>query len=898
MKIINFSHHIPLKPKAIHSASGSILAILIFFLFSPNLHSQVNLGNDIDIDYLHPTEYEIGGVTVSGVQYLDKNVLVMLSGLSVGDKISIPGEQVSNAINKLWKQGLFENVSIVATEIQGDKIFLEIQLKERPRLSSFTFKGINKTEADNIRDKIKITRGDVVTESLLKSTTHIIQENFRQKGFLDTRVDITQTPDTARVNSVVLLFNIHKNSRVRILKIYPHGNHFFSDQKVKNALKDTKEKGVFTPLDNIEVMIWKSIRDILRVNPQAVVDDVQSHLNKHVKIRIFKASKYIEDKYEEDKVNLIKKYNEQGYRDAQILSDSISRNKDHTINITLNIEEGNKYYFRNIKWVGNTKYTADQLNMILGLQKGDIYNRELLDRNLSFNPNGTDISSLYLDDGYLFFQAIPVEVRVENDSIDIEIRMHEGQQAHIKRVTVSGNTKTTDHVIIREIRTLPGELFNRSKIIRTTRELAQLKYFDPEKIVPDVVPNADDGTVDISYSVEETSADQIELSGGWGYGSIIGTLGLSFNNFSLRNFFNWDTWKPVPTGDGQKLSLRVQSYGKGYLSYSASFTEPWLGGKKPNALSVTYWHSLYSNKLPRTDPNRQSFVINGLTVGLSKRLTWPDDFFNLYQGITLQRYDLHQYSQIFSFGTGTGAYNNFSYNIQLERSSVSQPIYPRYGSDVLVSLELTPPYSLFSNKDYSTMSDNNKYKWIEYHKWKFNATFYTEVFDKLVLMTRAKFGFLGMYNSEIGVTPFNRFYLGGDGLSGYNNLDGREIIGMRGYENESITPEFYKTKQQYGGNILGGTIYSKYTMELRYPLSLNPSATIFALAFVEGGNSWLGFSEFNPFSIYRSAGVGIRVFLPMFGLLGLDWGYGFDKIPGVPSANGSQFHFSINQSID
>ena len=894
MKLVRMSieNKCPLFRKCLQHIALIMLAGFSILLPVNQAFSQVSLGEETVVDYTRPVDYEIGGITVIGPEYLDKNVLVMLAGLNVGEKVTIPGEEISKAIRKLWDQGLFEDIGIYITDIQGELVFLEMRLKERPRLSRFSLKGVNKTEADNLREKINITRGDVVTESLLMNSKHRIKEHFRDKGFLDTEVDIKQTPDTSKANNVILEINIKKHSRVKIDKILVYGNKEFNDQKVKNTLKETKEMGRFNPLDDIELALLYDIREILRFNPQGVADSTMAHLNRTVKIRIFKPSRYIQNKYEEDLMKVVEKYNSLGYRDAVITRDSIYRNEDKSISIDIYLDEGIKYYFRNITWVGNTKYTAEQLNQVLRIKKGDLYNREVLETNLSFNPNEQDVSSLYLDDGYLFFAADPVEINVENDSIDIEIRIREGKQARINKVSISGNTKTNDHVVMRELRTRPGQLFSRTDIIRTTRELAQLRYFDPETIVPDIVPNASDGTVDITYKVEETSSDQIELSGGWGYGRIIGTLGLSFNNFSMRKVFEAGAWKPVPSGDGQKLSLRLQSYGKGYLSYSASFTEPWLGGRKPNSLSVTYWHSLYSNGKSKKDPLRSDFVINGLTVGLGKRLAWPDDFFTLYQAVTLQRYDLFQYSQIFVFGSGTGSYNNFNYNIIFGRSSISQPIYPTNGSDVSVSLELTPPYSFFSNKDYTTLEAEEKYKWIEYHKWKVNATFFTEIFPKAVIMTRAKLGFLGLYNNDIGVTPFERFYLGGDGLSGYNNLDGREIIGMRGYVNESITPGYYLNKN------IGGTIYAKYTLELRYPLSLNPSATIFALAFVEGGNSWFNFEDYNPFSIYRSAGFGLRVFLPMFGLLGLDWGYGFDKVPGIPSANGSQFHFSINSSID
>lgn len=868
------------------------LSLLCLLAFSPPTLAQVSLGEDVVVDYSKPREYEIGGVTVSGLEYLDKNVLIMLTGLNVGETVEIPGDEITKAIRKLWTQGLFEDISINVTEIQGNMVFLELYLKERPRMSNFSIKGVNKTEADNIREKINLSTTNVVTESLLMNTRHKIREYFREKGFMDATVEIIQHMDTVRANYVALEILIDKKSKVKISKIYPEGNSFFTDQKVKNALKETKERGVFSPLNDLEVPIVQSIGKLFRLDLQGIMDAFGAHFNKNIKLRIFKASKFIEDKYEEDLINLIAKYNAVGYRDAIIAGDSVYRNPDGTLSIKLKIDEGDQYFFRNITWIGNTVYSTEILDRVLKIQKGDVYNKDLLDRNLMFNATETDVSSLYMDRGYLFFQAEPVEVAIENDSIDLEIRLREGKQARINKVMVKGNTKTNDHVVMREIRTRPGQLFSRSDLMRTIRELAQLKYFNPESITPDVVPNVNDGTVDLTFNVEETSADQIELSGGWGYGRIIGTLGLSFNNFSLKNIFNWDAWKPVPSGDGQKLSLRFQSYGKGYLSYSFSFTEPWLGGKKPNAFSVTYWHSLYSNGLPKNDPARSTFKIDGVSFGLGKRLKWPDDFFTLYHAITLQWYELYQYSRIFSFSSGTGNYNNFAYNIILGRSSVSQPIYPRNGSDVSLSLEVTPPYSLFSDKNYDLMSDTEKYKWIEYHKWKINATFFTEIFEKGVIMTRAKFGFLGKYNNDIGVTPFERFYLGGDGLSGYNNLDGREIIGMRGYGNETITPVYWKDKN------VGGTIYSKYTLEMRYPLSLNPSATIYGMAFLEAGNAWIGFRDFNPFEVYRAAGVGVRVFLPMFGILGLDWGYGFDEVPGIPNANGSQFHFSINQSID
>jgi outer membrane protein insertion porin family len=868
---------------------GLIVCLLLGSLLSSG---QVNLGDDFKLDYNQPKKYEIGGITISGVKYLDNNTLIKYSGLSVGDMIDVPGEVITRAIENLWELGLFENVVVSATRIQGNLIFLNIDLSERPRMSSFSFEGIKKSEADNIRDEIRIASGDVVTDNLVIRTKNTIKNYYTDKGFLDAEVKIDQVDDSLRVNHVRLIFKIQKNERVKIKTINIYGNESFDDERVKKFMKETKEKGSFHPFENIEKLVFNLVKNAVTLRFSDMINDSRNYVNENVRLRIFKSSKFIPNNYRDDQMAIVTKYNSFGFRDAIVLRDSVYRYPDKTIGIDLYLAEGSKYYFRDIRWVGNTKYTDDQLTRQLRIQKGDVYNWELLNQNLLFNQTEDDITSLYMNDGYLFFQVTPVEVAVENDSIDLEVRVYEGKQATIKRVSVKGNTRTNDHVVVRELRTRPGQLFSRSDIIRTTRELAQLKYFNPETINPVPEPNAADGTVDITYEVEETSADQIELSGGWGYGRVIGTLGVSFNNFSLRNLFNLKQWRPVPTGDGQKLSLRVQSFGAGFISYSASFTEPWLGGKKPNAFSVSYYHSTFSNGLPRDNESRQSFVINGITVGLGKRLTWPDDYFQIYVAANFQRYDLDNYTNVFSFGNGTGSYNNISLSTIFSRNSIDAPIYPRNGSLVSLSLDFTPPYSSFSNRNYGQLSDSEKYEWVEFHKWAFNSTFFTPVVENFVIMARAKFGFLGSYNPAIGVTPFERYYLGGDGLAGFNNLDGREIIGMRGYSNESLTPEYWRSSNT------GGTIYTKYTLEARYPLSLNPNATIFVLSFLEAGNSWLKIDDFYPFGVYKAAGFGVRVFLPMFGILGLDWGYGFNDVPGLPDASGGQFHFSINQSID
>lgn len=859
----------------------SAFALLLLIIGTQPLKAQDNAL--IDIDYTKPQTYTIESIEVSGIEYLDENALIIISGLNIGKKINIPGDDIAMAIRKLWKQGLFEDISINVIAVRDDNISLRISLKERPRLSGFTISGVSKSNEETLREKSKLVTGDVVTENLLIRTKEIIESYYVDKGFFNAQVEITKKPDPKRPNSVKLDIKVKKNKRIRIEQINIIGNNEVKSERLKSALKETKEKAFIRPLKHADELVADLAKDAVRLRLPKMREDFIDYLKKSFRLTFLKSSKYVPNVFEDDKALLIAKYNKLGYRDAKIISDSVYRTKNNTMAIDIRVDEGDKYYFRNINWVGNTVYPDDALSQVLQIQKGDPYNKELLETNLSYNQNGPDVSSLYMDNGYLFFNVDPVEVRVENDSIDLEIRIREGEQAYIKNVNIKGNTRTNDHVIVRELRTRPGQLFSREAIIRTQRELAQLKYFDPEKFGIDVQPNPADNTVDITYTVEETSSDQIELSGGWGYGRIIGTVGLSFNNFSIRNIFNKKSYQPIPSGDGQKLSLRFQTYGAGYMSYSLSFTEPWLGGKKPNALTVSLYHSKYSN-IYSTDNN--SFAINGLSVGIGRRLTWPDDFFQMYMGINLQQYKLVNYANILSFGDGNGQFNNFNYMLTINRSSIDQPIYPRGGSDVSLTAELTPPYSAFGNKDYSTMTENEKYKWVEYHKWKIKANFFSSIVGDLVLSTRAQFGFLGYYNSQIGVTPFDRFYLGGDGLSGYNNMDGRELIGLRGYANETLTPDN------------GGVIYNKYTLELRYPLSLNPSATIYVMTYFEGGNDWDSFAKFSPFKIYKSAGVGVRVFLPMFGLLGLDWAYGFDPVPGNEDANGGQFHFSINQSLD
>lgn len=825
------------------------IPLLLLFVLQSNAQISLNSGS---VDYNKQKEYEIGGITVSGVKYLDHEVLINLSGLNIGDKILIPGdEKISDAIKKLWKQNLFSDVEISIEKIIGENIFLNIYLLERPRLSKFSFEGIKKGEAEDIREMIKLVKGNQITDNVINNTKNIIRNYFFDKGYYKTQVEIIKEDDTTLVNTVSLKIKINKNEKIKINQIEFYGNNVLSSNKLRRSMKDTKQK------------TWYNI---------------------------FKTSKFVTKDYKDDKNKLIKKYNEHGFRDAVILKDSVFDNDSKTLNILIKLEEGKKYYFRNITWVGNTKYKSDYLTSLLGIKKGEVYNQTLLEESIFMNQDG--VFSKYQDNGYLFSSITPVETNVENDSIDIEIRIYEGKPAKVRNVTIVGNTKTNEHVIRREIRSMPGQLYNRSDITRSIRELATLGYFDPEKLNLNPTPNPEDGTVDLEYVVEEKPSDQVELSGGWGANMIVGTLGISFNNFSARHFFDRRSWRPLPAGDGQRLSLRAQSNGLWYQAYNMSFVEPWLGGKKPNSLTVSLSHTILSNGVKKSDidtltgiSNRQSMKITGAALGLGRRLKWPDDFFTLYNEFSFQHYDMnnYKYQNLFKeFNNGTA--NNFSFTTIFGRNSIDQPIYPRRGSSFSLSLQITPPYSLLSSKDYSTLSEEEKYKYIEYNKWKFNSTWVTSLAGKLVLSTRAEFGFLGRWSKAYGYSPFEGFNLGGDGLVTYN-LQGMETIALRGYENGSLTPD------------AGGNVYDKFTVELRYPLSLNPSATLYGLTFVEAGKAWSEFHDFNPFSVHRSAGVGVRIFLPMFGKLGVDWGYGFDEVPGNPNAHKSQFHFIIGQNF-
>mgnify|MGYP001364352427 FL=1 len=835
----------------------------ITFIIITLLYCLIIQAQEKNINYAEPQIFEVGGIIVKGANHLNEKTLIAISELSIGENIKIPGDAITNAIKKLWDQGLFSDVSISIDKKINNSIFLSINLKEHARLSQFKFKGkkISKSDITNLKEELKLMRGKVLTQNLIQNSLQKISKYYLNKGFYNVQVGYVTNIDSSVVNGKNLIFNINKGDKMKIKEIFIKGRkkiandkhsllnpndsvYALSNKKIKKSMKDTKVKN-----------FW----------------------------RFWKTSKFIDENWTNDKKNIIEKYNQIGYRDAQITHDTSYINDDNTITIEITINEGKPYRFGSIDFIGNSIYSSSFLYQKLGIKEGDIFDQSILNSRLFGDPEGTDISSLYLDDGYLFFNATPIETSINDNKIDLEIRIYEGEQARISNVKVKGNTKTNDHVIMREIRTRPGDLFKRSDIMRSQRELAQMQYFNPEKFDVKVDPDGVRNEVDITYVVEEKSSDQIQLQGGWGAGRVVGSLGLSFNNFSTKNFFKKEKWTPLPSGDGQILSLSASSNGIYYQNYNIAFTEPWLGGKKPNSLSVSLYKSISSNG--QQGDSRQAIEIAGLTIGLGKRLKFPDDYFTLYNAINLQQYKLINNQSFFSFSNGYS--NNINYNIKIGRNSTDQLIYPRRGSNFSLSLKITPPYSMFDGiDDYSSISDQEKYAWIEYYKWKFKSSWFSAFSEKLVLNTRVEMGLLGAYNNNLGVAPFERFYVGGDGMSGMGyQFDGRELISLRGYSNNSISPQ------------TGATIYSKYTTELRYAISLNPSSTVYALAFLEAGNAWDSFDNYNPFQVKRSAGFGVRLMLPMIGMMGLDYGWGLDDIVGRPDANGGQFHFSIGQQF-
>jgi outer membrane protein insertion porin family len=871
-----------------------------------------------ELNYRNPSEYTIAGIEVTGLNVLDKNAMVSLTGLKVGDKIKIPGDAISGAIRKLWKHGLVGDATISVDRIEAKNVYLSVKLSERPRLTDFYFEGISKGKQSSLKDDLTLIRGKIVNDATIRNAEVGVKKHFVKKGFLNTVVKITQERDTLNRGGVRLKINVNLKSKVKINRIEFEGNDEISSSVLKKKLKKTKEYARFS--------IHRAlIRELIDLRPKKVKEfftdsakktswrQVGEFINKNAKLNFFNGSKFIRAEYEEDKKKLLSYYNTQGYRDVELISDTIVNHNDSKINVRIKLSEGRKYYFRNIIWTGNYLYTAATLNKVLDIKKGDIYNEEMISRKTSFNPKGADISGLYMDDGYLFFRVTPVEVAVVGDSIDVEMRIFEGDQAIIDEVTIAGNERTSDHVIRRELTTIPGQKFRRADIIRTQQQLSQMGFFNPQKIEQDIKPNPANGTVNIGWKVEEQSNDQVQLSGGWGgfYG-FVGTVGLTFNNFSLRNVPHLKKWRPLPVGDGQRLSLQAQANGKSFQSYSISFTEPWLGGRRPNALTVSLNTSISRLPVRATGGFSVDFNDNaalkqtGITVGFGRRLEWPDNYFSLTHSLSYLVYNYSNYFGGSNILPNVGTTQSIKLNTTLARNSIDNPMFPTSGSSISLSLDLTPPYSIF--RDASYYKDvSQRYNWIELHKWMFDAKFYVKIVGSskptgrsLVLETKAHMGFIGTYNNKITPGPFERFLVGGAGLTGGFNsfVLGQDIIGLRGYPDNQVTPPLYNLRGSQSVNgIEGGIVYNKFGMELRYPVVTSQSATVYGFVFGEAGNNWDNYQLFDPFNLYKSAGFGARIFMPAFGLIGLNWAYGFDKLGTSPNVSGSQFHFTIGQQI-
>lgn len=837
----------------------------------------------------NPKKYEIGGISITGAKNYEDYVLIGFSGLTIGQQITVPGPDITNAVNRFWKHGLFSDVSITADKIVGNKIYLSIDLKQRPRISKINYSGLKKSEREDIDAKIGFINGNQITPNQIERAKFLIKKYFDEKGFNNADVTILQKDDLSKENQVIVDVVVDKKEKVKVNQIHISGNSALSENKIERVMKKTNE---------------------------------QKKL-----INLFRTKKFVPENFEADKELILEKYNELGYRDALIVSDSVVKVDDKHVDIYLNIDEGNKYHVRSIKWIGNTIYPSDLLNVYLKLKPGDVYNQKLITERTQTDDDA--ISNLYMDKGYLFFHLEPVEINIQNDSVDLEMRIQEGKQATINKVTITGNDRLYEHVVRRELRTKPGQLFSKTDLQRSLREIAQTGHFNPENLVPDIQPDPENGTVDIGYPLESKANDQIEFSAGWGQTGIIGKLSLKFTNFSIKNLLNPSSYKGIiPQGDGQTLTISAQTNARYYQQYSVSFFDPWFGGKRPNSLSVSAFYSrqsdINSNYTSSYNPNYgyggygypgygygggygygngygydydpsfaydpdQNFQQIGVALGFGKRLSWPDDYFTFSAELSYQRYMMKDWKY---FIINNGSSNNLSLNLTLSRNSLDNPVYTRRGSQFSLSLGITPPYSLLGEDKKIDYKDpkvplSKKFKWVEYHKWKFKARTFTPISpnEKLVLATRVEYGFLGQFNKD-KKSPFETFFMGGDGMSGYSSTYLTETIALRGYENGSLTPYGYD-----------GYAYSRLGVELRYPLMLQPSSTIYALTFLEAGNAWNDVKNFNPFDLKRSAGAGVRIMLPMIGMLGIDWAYGFDKVFGTRDHGGSQFHFIIGQEF-
>ncbi len=860
--------------------SKIVLASLLLFMTFGAWGQQK--GSDVVVDYNRPKKYIVGGVGVEGNNYLSPDQILQVTGLQKGMEITVPSEEITSIVNRLWLQRYFDDVAVVVDSIvpATDTAFFKIRIVERPRVSRWTFSGVKSGEEKELLERLNLKRGGEFSEYVSKTSTDIIKRYYKEKGFLNVKVDVNTKRDTVIRSAIRVQFAVDRGQKVKIKTITFNGVESVKEGKLVRSMKKTKDKRL---------------------------------------MNFFSSKKFNEGEYDNDKRSLISKLNESGYRDARIVKDTMYYVEPGRLQIDFDIDEGKQYYFRDITWTGNSVYDSETLNKILKINKGDVYDVVTMEKRLfgGGKQSEYDISKLYKDNGYLFFQVQPVEMNIEGDSVDVEMRIVEGKPATLNNIVINGNDLTNERVIRRQIFTRPGYLFSQTDFEGSIREIASMGQFDPESIMEygkgySIIPNQLNNTVDLVYNVTEKPSSQLELSGGWGGNTFVATVGVSFNNFSTRRFFDKSAWRPVPLGDAQNLAVRFQTNGTYYTSLSASFSEPWLFGKKPTSLNLSLYYTRQTNSYIYYNilNNDEYMEVYGFAAGLGKRLKWPDRYFVLYNQLSWQTYKLQNWAYQFLFNTGVS--HNLSYTLSLSRNSTDQQIYPRVGSDFSFALQLTPPYSLMRKKDhgildasgnptkvsswkdidYNLQTSQDRYKWIEYHKWTFKGAVYTKLVGDLVLMARAQFGYLGYYNRNWGYSPFEGFRVGGDGMSGYDTY-GSEIISLRGYENYSLTPtnmsSYNSTGQYYAGNV-----YDKFTVELRYPVILQPQSTIFALLFLEGGNCWSDIRDFNPFQIRRSAGVGVRVFLPMIGLLGVDWGYGFDNHDGY---GGSQFHFVIGQQF-
>ena len=840
------------------------------------------MAQEVEIDYNNPKKYTVGGVRVEGNHYFSPEQIIQISGLQPGLEVTAPGEELSSIVNRLWLQKYFEDVAVVIDSLvpTRDTAYFKIAIIERPRVSRWTFSGVKNGEEKELIERLNLRRGGEFSDYVSKTASDIIKRYYKEKGFLNCEVNVTTQKDTVIKRAIRVNFGVNKGEKVKIQTITFNGAEHVKETKLVRSMKKTRDKRL---------------------------------------MNFFSSKKFNEAEYENDKRSLISAFNEAGYRDARIVKDTMYYVEPGRVQIDFDIEEGQQYYFRDITWTGNSVYNSEALNSILKINKGDVYDVVTMDKRLFGGGKQTDadVSKLYRDNGYLFFNLQAVELNIEGDSVDVEMRVVEGKPATLNNIVINGNDLTNERVIRRQIFTRPGYLFSQSDFERSIREIASMGQFDPEAIADpakgwSMMPNSLDNTVDLVYNVTEKPSSQLELSGGWGGNTFVATVGVSFNNFSTRRLFDKTAWRPVPLGDAQNLSLRFQTNGTYYTSLSASFSEPWLFGKKPTSLNMSLYYTRQTMSMPYLNilNNEEFMEVYGFAAGIGKRLKWPDNYFVLYNQLSWQTYRLQNWAYQFLFDTGIS--HNLSYTLSLSRTSTDQQIYPRQGSDFSFSLQLTPPYSLMRKNDkgildaegnptkvtdwrkinYDLQSSEDRYKWIEYHKWSFKGSVFTKLAGDLVLMARAQFGYLGYYNRRWGYSPFEGFRVGGDGMSGYDTY-GSEIISLRGYENYSLTPQATSSYSQTG-NYYAGNVYDKFTVELRYPVILQPQSTIYALLFLEGGNCWSDIRDFNPFQIRRSAGVGVRVFLPMIGLLGVDWGYGFDNHDGN---GGSQFHFVIGQQF-